>query len=147
MTDYGFTGTSDRTTSPQRRSFRAFLPTSGMTKFRHGDCVNADCDAHVMVREALPGVPIHGHPPIKDGKRAYCPFDTASEPRQYLDRNRDIATACDELLAMPKGPETKRGGTWYTVRQARLQGKAVTIFWPDGSVTRERPSRPLAPTA
>ncbi|MDB6036035.1 MAG: hypothetical protein JWM16_6373 [Verrucomicrobiales bacterium] len=136
MTDFGFTGTSEGTTSAQRKAFRSFLPTSGMTKFRHGDCVHADCDAHVIVRQVLPAVPIHGHPPIKDAKRANCPFDTMSDPRPYLDRNRDIASECDELLAMPKGPETPRGGTWYTIRHARSLGKPVTIFWPDGKVER-----------
>jgi hypothetical protein len=145
MTDYGFTGTSERTTQAQRFAFRDFLMTCGMTKFRHGDCVNADCDAHVIVRRVLPNIPIHGHPPIKDAKRAWCSFDSKSEPRQYLDRNRDIASECDELLAMPKDmAEQERGGTWYTVRQARRLGRPVTIFWPDGSITRE-PARSLVP--
>lgn len=138
MTDYGFTGSSEVvTTLVQLMSFREFLPTAGMTKFRHGDCIMADHEAHQIVRLALPDVPIHGHPPNRDVKRAFCDTDEQTKPKPYLDRNRDIAAACDILLAMPKGPETQRGGTWYTIREARRLKKPVVIFWPDGSVTRE----------
>lgn len=138
MTDYGFTGSSEVTTARQREAFHDWLPGSGMTKFRHGDCIEADAYAHWIVREVLPTVPIHGHPPLKTEKRAGCLFNSVSRPRQYLDRNRDIVFECDELLAMPKDmTEQERGGTWYTIRQARLARKPITIFWPDGSVTRE----------
>jgi hypothetical protein len=136
MTDYGFTGSSELTTASQRLAFRDFLRGSGMTKFRHGDCIKADEDAHAIVRDTLPGVPIHGHLPTKDAKRAFCDFDSVSKPRPYLDRNSDIVAACDELLAMPKGPETRHGGTWSTIRKAWRDGKPVTLFWPDGTVQR-----------
>jgi hypothetical protein len=137
MTDYGFTGSSEPTTEAQRVAFGAFLPTSGMTKFRHGDCINADADAHEIVRTVLPGVHIHGHPPLRRAKRAFCQFDTISKARQYFDRNDDIAEACEELLAMPRQMAEAGGGTWDTIRKARRRHKPVTIFWPDGSVTRE----------
>jgi hypothetical protein len=138
MTDYGFTGSSEATTLVQLMSFREFVPASGMTKFRHGDCIMADHAAHEIVRRVLPNVPIHGHPPSRDVKRAFCDTDEQSKPKPYLDRNRDIVFECDELLAMPKDmTEQERGGTWYTIRQARLARKPITIFWPDGSVTRE----------
>ena len=42
----------------------------------------------------------------------------------------------DVLLAAPaEMTEQASGGTWYTVRYARQQGKPVVIAWPDGSVT------------
>jgi hypothetical protein len=137
MTDYGFTGSSEVTTVAQREAFRAFLPTSGMTKFRHGDCVNADADAHQIVREVLPTVPIHGHPPYKAEKRAYCDFDSKSPQRGYLDRNFDIANQSEALLAMPVAMKEGGGGTWNTIRAARRLHKPVTIFWPDGTTTHE----------
>jgi hypothetical protein len=136
MTDYGFTGSSEITTARQRLAFRHFLLGSGMSKFRHGDCVKADADAHAIVRDVLPGVPIHGHIPTKDGKRAFCDFDSVSAPKPYLARNADIANECDELLAMPKGPDPGHGGTWFTIRKAKTLGKPVTLFWPDGTVER-----------
>lgn len=59
--------------------------------------------------------------------------------QKALVRNELIARECDHLLACPAGmTEELRSGTWATVRYARKAGRALTILWPDGSVTEEK---------
>ena len=56
------------------------------------------------------------HPPEKDEYRAFFDMnDETRDPKPYLDRNRDIVTASDLLIVVPKetSPELI-GGTWYT---------------------------------
>lgn len=44
------------------------------------------------------------------------------------------ALACEVLIATPKETTgATKGGTWYTVKYARQQGRKVVIVWPDGS--------------
>jgi hypothetical protein len=103
--------------------------------FHHGDCVGADAEAHDSVRHEFPKVVIVIHPPAKDTKRAFKKGDRSERPKQYLARNRDIARACQVLIATPKQDfEVNRSGTWSTVRYAREYGKKIYVILPDGEV-------------
>jgi hypothetical protein len=79
------------------------------------------------------------HIPDNDSKRAFCRGAAIThDPLPYLHRNRKIVDDCVlGLLATPSGREVLRSGTWSTIRYARGLGRRITIFWPDGSVTKE----------
>lgn len=135
--DWGFTGSSEITTEPQRGAFIDFIDNHRVGTFRHGDCIEADAFAHSVVRQLWPSARIIGHIPTKSVKRAFCDFDEEMEPLPYLKRNEAIARACKALLSMPKDIDHGHGGTWFTINCARRLHKPVAIFWPDGSVTYE----------
>lgn len=130
---YGFTGTREGMTEDQKATVMALLDDPAVVEVHHGDCVGADNDFDAIARRQRVGRVIH--PPSDNRLRAYCTSEIAPMPEKpYLDRNRDIVDACTALIATPKEytPQGK-GGTWYTVGYARLQGKKVVIVWPDGS--------------
>lgn len=103
----------------------------------HGDCIGADADFHRLAE--LNGLKTHGHPPINSSKRAFCKFDVIEEPKEYLDRNKDIVDAVDWMIFTPETKEeVLRSGTWSTVRYARKQKKPYIIVFPDGSVEDKR---------
>jgi hypothetical protein len=91
--------------------------TDGVHTFHHGDCVGADAEAHVIA--TVLGFETVVHPPKNEKLRAFCKGDLILEPRDYLARNHQIIDATDLLFAVPDGPETKRSGTWSTIRYAR----------------------------
>lgn len=133
----GFTGTSNGVTEEQRAVMRTRITAA--TELHHGDCIGADATAHVYGLEG--GLWLVGYPPLDPKKRAWCDFDVLRPEKPYLDRNRDIVDNVRTLLAVPKElsePNHRRaGGTWYTIRYARRVGRALTIVWPDGSLSHE----------
>jgi len=133
VTHIGFTGTRDGLTWHQQSTLDEILQLRGSV-FHHGDCVGADSDAHDVAWRYDKRIVIH--PPSDDRLRAHRLTDHGEyrEPKPYLDRNRDIVDESDLLIACPRETsEQAKGGTWYTVRYARNQGKPVTIVWPDGT--------------
>ena len=130
----GFTGTRHGMSTSQVVAVDDYLSNLAIQELHHGDCVGADHDADRIA--AANGLKRIAHPPSDNRLRAYCDAEVVLEPKPYLDRNRDIVDACDHLIATPAEttPQTK-GGTWYTVRYARDNGKPVTIIWPDGSIS------------
>ena len=127
----GFTGTQDGMTRLQKAMFVGVLARLCPREFHHGDCDGADQEAHELVREHAHNCLIVIHPSDNDSKRAFCHGDSMREPKPYLDRNRAIVFACDELVAAPKTrTEELRSGTWATVRAARRSGKPVHMVWP-----------------
>jgi len=138
----GMTGTQDGCTRQQRENIRRWIieHASEIETLHQGDCVGADF--FVAVQAEMSNIQMVVHPPTFNGKRAHTEtFSNVVEvkpPADYLVRNRRIVAATDCLIAIPKGMEALRSGTWSTVRYARKQGKPVTIFWPDGTVTTER---------
>lgn len=107
----------------------------------HGDCMGADAEVHEEATYL--GLETYGHPPTDERLRAFCLTTYSAEPRPYLERDRAIVEACDELLAAPaEALDPGHGGTWYTVRYARKVGRAVTVVLPRGTVTRYE-ARPL----
>lgn len=109
-------------------------------ELHHGDCVGGDAEAHAIAVSL--GYASRGHPPQADSMRAHCwPMVEVAEPKPYLARNHDLVDVSHELLALPDSPlEKRRGsGTWATIRYARKIERALTIIWPDGTTTEERP--------
>jgi hypothetical protein len=136
----GFTGTQEGATLKQVEAFSKFFGKYLVDEFHHGDCVGADAQAH-SIACSWHTKNIIIHPPIKTVKRAYCEklytFDEKHttivilEPKDYLDRNKDIVDACDVLIACPKtSKEELRSGTWSTVRYARKRNKKIIILEP-----------------
>lgn len=135
MIRLGFTGTSKGLTVKQQQAFRRFIRTLDLLEFHHGDCVGADEQAHAIMRDEWPKVPILGHIPIKEEFRAYCDFDEVYPAKPYLARDRDIAEMTDWLVVGPRGfKEVQRSGTWATKRYAEQARSRVIIIWPDGRI-------------
>ncbi len=126
----GFTGTQQGMSDKQTIQFHALiLDRFFFTEFHHGDCIGADEEAHILVREFLPEVKIVVHPPINPQKRAYCEGDVVLPKMDYLARNKNIVNATDILLATPKTLEEElRSGTWSTIRYARKLNREVYIL-------------------
>jgi hypothetical protein len=86
------------------------------------------------------GIRVVVHPPEIDAKRAFVALsrgtaqrhaDDIRVPRPYLKRNHDIVSACELLIATPKGHrEQRRSGTWATIRFAGRNGVEVLIIEP-----------------
>jgi hypothetical protein len=150
MTVIGFTGSRQGMTPAQKAALRELLEERlpleldhDDASFHHGDCVGADAEAH-DIAAALDYL-VTVHPPSDPRLRAavhrtgkwFEGVDVLLPEKPYLERDRDIVDACDELIACPKDA-SRSGGTWHTVHCARRAGKPVTIIWPDGEVTADR---------
>lgn len=137
--DIGFTGTQRGITNSQKAVLlgRLALMASASTTAHHGQCVGADAAFH-GVCIALQ-IPIIGHPPINQSKRAKLSgFLYEWEPKEYLDRNKDIVRCSDLLIATPaEEQEQLRSGTWSTIRFARKIGVPRYIIYPDGRVDND----------
>ena len=142
----GVTATQAGTTPEQRAAVTARLLDLQPCEVHHGDCVGGDTDLHHIVRQHLPSTRIVVHPPDNPAKRAFVQGDEIWRPAPYLVRDQEIVATTDRLVALPGGPERARSGTWYTVRFADAQGRAITIVWPDGSIEERPAGTPPAPT-
>jgi hypothetical protein len=142
----GITGTQAGPTSRQKDTLVAVLVgfrEGGVVWQHNGDCVGADRYAG-LIWKALGGK-VHLHPPSNSSKRAFIEADAEEPAKPYLERNGDIATASDVLVALPSGmTEELRSGTWSTVRRARKQMKPVIIVWPSGLWELDAPPIPRA---
>lgn len=94
-------------------------------EIHHGDCIGADAEFHEICIKRWPhALHVVLHPPLNPRKRAFCTYSNQSEvpAKDYLERNREIVDAVDEMIAGPKELEEQlRSGTWATVRYARKQ--------------------------
>lgn len=135
----GFTGTRDGLTPKQREMLDKLLAQlHDVEEAHHGDCVGGDETFHDLVRKHHPQCVIYAHPPNETNYRAYTKPDHLLPEKGYLDRDDDIAKACDRLIACPRTHyETQRSGTWATVRRARKYSKGVTTITPDGAMAHE----------
>ena len=130
----GFSGTQYGLTEPQKHQIAGYLQLLQPREVHHGDCVGADAQFHSLVREMLPDARIVIHPPLNDGKRAFCDGDETKEARAYLTRNRRIVRESEILLAAPQAPEeVLRSGTWATIRFARKRSRPIILVLPDTS--------------
>lgn len=128
----GFTGTRDGMTEEQKSTVLEILRRYGAVEAHHGDCVGADADFDKLARQH--GAVVIVHPPADPRLRAYCATAVTYPERPYHARDRDIVDVSEVLIATPKETTgATRGGTWYTVKYARQQGRKVVIVWPDGS--------------
>jgi hypothetical protein len=139
----GFTGTQQGMTFRQYESFPNLMDVlSRMTnEYHHGDCQGADDQFHswIVMYDNRP-IKIVSHPLDNPYKRAYCTFSGNFEIRPqkpYLDRNLDIVSETDLLIATPKEyVEVVRSRTWATIRYARKQKKPIYIIYPDGGIIK-----------
>lgn len=135
----GVTGTREGLTPAQARRATQLLSgirewSTTIPELHHGDCVGADSELHDIAKQL--GYRIVSHPPTVGRYRAHCDADETWPPKAYLVRNVDIVDYTRILLAFPKEQEESRfGGTWHTIRQARRVGKRLVIVWPDGTET------------
>lgn len=135
MIRLGFTGTHHGMTDQQMKSFRRLIKRLEILEFHHGDCIGADKESHIIMREEWPKVPITGHPPSNNKARAFCDFDIIVSAKPYLVRDRIIVESVDEMIATPRGfNEQLRSGTWTTIRYARKAHTLMHIIWPDGRI-------------
>jgi len=135
----GFTGSSIKVTEAQEEQTRSFLFYKNPVRVRHGDYIGADQMCHNNVREVLPRTHIIIHPPDNNYKRAFCYSTEILEPKPYLQRNQDIVTFSDRLLAVVDTFEEKlRSGTWSTIRMARRKGIPIAIIYPNGLIKVEQ---------
>jgi hypothetical protein len=142
MNHLGITGRRTGLTEKQYTSLRsAMYLWSKLTLdpvLHHGDCVGADEMSYLIGTEF--GYKIICHPPIGASLRAFTGIGNHEirEPREYLERNADIASECHVLIGVPDTFfEKLRSGTWATIRYARANNKLIIKIWPDGSVEIE----------
>lgn len=130
----GFTGTQAGITPQQFDLLVEVLQElHEITEAHHGDCFGADWEFSNIVDAIFGFGKIHLHPPFHTKKRAFARCDVKYDPKDYLDRNKDIVDATDVLIACPKEKkEILRSGTWSTIRYSRKQGKPIVILYPDG---------------
>ena len=130
----GFTGTQRQITTQQFDQLVSEIEKLKPTEAHHGDCIGADSVFHDICLTL--GIPIVIHPPIDKSKRANCKGTLDGYPlilpaRGYLERNRDIVDASDELIAVPgEKTEKLRSGTWSTYRYAKKRGKPTHLITP-----------------
>ena len=133
----GFTGTRIGMSSTQNSTISNFLRSrNDIQAVHHGDCIGSDMQFHNLVRLHLPNVKIIIHPPIKDVYRAFCEGDEILEPKHYLDRNIDIVTSSNLIIATPKSL-TQRGGTWFTIHEAWANSIPTLIINIDGTLVSQ----------
>jgi hypothetical protein len=143
------TGTQDGMTPPQLVSAIQVLRDGKPQVLIHGCCIGGDDDWDTAAADLgidRIGVPAEHVRSVlesvmrgRTGSRfSYQPSGPAGTREPPLVRNRKIVKLGQALVAAPKGIETKRSGTWATVRLARRAKKPVIIIWPDGRIEEER---------
>lgn len=141
-----YTGTQKGMAAPQRDRFYRLVETIAreVGEFHHGDCIGGDSEAHGIV-SSITKWWINIHPAVNAGpKRAHRTGPNVMmtwDEKPPLVRNQIMVECCHFLLATPQQmaePERLRaGGTWYTIRHARKEGKPIIIVWPNGTIKIE----------
>lgn len=137
MIKAGVTGTSTGASPEQLATLRNALSSLSISELHHGDCVGVDAEADLLFRSVNKNGRIIIHPPLNPKLRASCgqKGDDIREEKDYLIRNRDIASECDLLYVVPvTSREHLRSGTWSTARYAYAAGKLVLVIQGDGSI-------------
>lgn len=137
----GFTGNRNGFNQSQAERFERMLRdlknvkdaygSNYFVEFHHGCCKGSDLQAADMFRKWFPDSKIVQHPPVVKSWAVINENDVILPSKPFLDRNFEIATRCDFLVAVPKEREEQlRSGTWATVRYARKLNKPVEILYP-----------------
>ena len=140
MKHIGFTGTRHGMTREQALAVvivaASYVKQGERWTAHHGDCIGADEGFHDLAHNV--GATIVGHPSTHN-LRAYREFDVEHDRKAPMVRNADIVRESDVMIACPyEATEQPRGGTWATIRMARMARKPLAIVLPDGTVQRER---------
>jgi len=148
----GFTGSRYGMTDIQKKEFRTvFLRMQQMfdwIQFHHGDCVGSDEEAHLLVSQMFidyKGGAIHIHPPTIDKNRAYCKSEhkkievVMHSPLTYDLRNIELVKSSEIVIATPdaKRLQTRKGGTWNTIRYAKKLKTDLLILLPAGDLDED----------
>lgn len=136
----GFTGSREGPTEAQKARFILILEplVTINTEFHHGDCVGADAWAAAwMVRH---GATVICHPPKSQLLRAHTSGNYLTmDPKDYLERNRNIVHAAGSLIAMP---QVGSRGSLYTIGYAKKLGRDCLIIDAEGRTKGPLPSAP-----
>jgi hypothetical protein len=106
----------------------------------HGGAIGADADFHRLVLAHRPDLGGTIHPCDIASQREDFTVDelrgwTVLAEKRPLDRNKDIVSACDRLLAcVASDLEELRSGTWSTIRHARDIGRWLVVLGPSGNI-------------
>ena len=139
--DIGFTGTKNGLTFIQKQTVKWVLTyihdkynDSFLLYFRHGECVGADEQSHLLALNI--GYQIIIHPPIKEKyKSEKCnEYFSKLKAKGYLERDRRIVETSQLLIACPKDDNRIGGGTCYTINYAISTNCPVRIIQADGSM-------------
>lgn len=110
----------------------------------NGGCVGADYKLFILCAAFAPeGSHIDIWPAnLSDSLKFDYPdwdFVHVHKPLPPLERNLRIIALSDEIWAFPNTfTDPGRGGTWHTIRNARLWGtRLIRIVYPDGSYHTE----------
>jgi hypothetical protein len=146
----GFTGTRNGMTPDQRKAFIDIVADAPIDQFHHGACVGADTDAVValsFIRRETCRIIAHPGKSAKGGENDDLSFlaielsNEVLEAKTHFARNRDIVAHAELMIACPCHADpittTTRGGTAYTVMQARSRSRELWIIRPDGSLKHE----------
>ena len=135
VSNLGFTGTRVGMTDKQKEMLALFFSDHPEGWFSHGECIGADEEAHLLVRE-FSNRKIKVFPPDIDYLRAsISDADIVMPAAPYLTRNRRIVDASSLLIACPaKEQEEQRSGTWSTVRYAKKRKVPVLVIYPSGRI-------------
>lgn len=130
----GFTGTRYNITNYQKEKLLELLflyhNEFKIEEFHHGDCIGADAYAHDVIKTIDKSIPVHIHPPNISAYRAWKHSIILHPEKPYLERDNHIVFSTEMLISLPKGSESKRSGTWYTIRQARKLQRSIILIYP-----------------
>ena len=139
MLKLGFTGTRHGMTEVQLKEFKKLVDSKQFEEFHHGVCVGSDKQAHDYIDSIKKerNIKVVGHPGQDKKHRADCECDIMMKPLPYLDRNKNIISHADILIATPDTKERVRSGTWATVRYGRKKGMRIYVIHKNGRVEIE----------
>jgi len=136
----GFTGSRHGMFYEQQQFVEKFLIENRIkiTQCRHGECVGADEQFHLLVEEIIGSHVLHLHPPYKkDLRSTLCQnYAVKYQPLGYLARDRQIVNCSDILIGTPVDAfaANPRSGTWYTLNFAKSVGTNTITIMPDGEI-------------
>lgn len=133
----GFTGTRSLTPAENPLIERVVDGLPGGTRVVTGACLGVDAQVATYAFTAHAGLKIHTIVPADRSRvdpdwLGWChTYEEMPRGTTYRDRNIRIVTESDRLIAFPDHaedvPESRRSGTWMTIRLCRKAGKPVEI--------------------
>lgn len=150
----GFTGTRNGMTDEQKHAitnfFENFLPKTLQPQFKedeeitevhHGGCDGSDDEFDLIANDYIKIIVVHPGDETQEAKykhrHTFMTLRRCLPVKPYLERNKDIVSSSDVLLATPKTQEEEqRSGTWATIRYALKTQKPVYIIYPNGIMVR-----------
>lgn len=142
----GFTGSRHPLLEPQLLSLERLLRVlfgGGARKAVHGAATGADEAFALACRELMfeEIVARPGDLPQWVSAAALAASSVVHPAEANATRNGKIVGDCTVMIACPAAPEgaaeSRRSGTWMSVRMARKAARPIWVVWPCGKVTKE----------